>query len=86
MDKISESAPSEPGDDDLSVTDLELPHIPPARVQRRGKAPPIDAFTGENPELTVDDWLPSLKRTATWNKWSESETVLQLAGHLRSRA
>ena len=63
-DKSSESTPSEPsepGYDDLSVADLELPHTPPARVQRRGKAPPINAFTGENPELTMDDWLPSLK-------------------------
>ena len=64
-DKSSESAPSEPSDpghDDLFMADLELPHAPPVRVQRRGKAPPINAFTGENPELTMDDWLPSLKR------------------------
>ena len=65
-DKSSESTPSEPsesGRDDLSVADLELPHIPPATrsVQRRGKALPINAFTGENPELTMGDWLPSLK-------------------------
>ena len=26
---------------------------------RRGKAPPMDAFTGENPEVRLDDWLPS---------------------------
>ena len=36
-------------------------HVLPMRVQRWGKAPPIDAFTGENPELTMDDWLPSFK-------------------------
>jgi hypothetical protein len=34
----------------------------------------------------MDDWLPFLKRAATWNEWGESETLLQLAGHLRGRA
>ena len=28
---------------------------------RRGKAPPIEYFTGENPEVTFDEWLPSLQ-------------------------
>ena len=58
-DKSSESTPSEPGHDDLSVADLELPHVPPVGVQRRGRALPIDALRGENPELTMDDCLPS---------------------------
>ena len=53
---------------------------------RRGKAPPVDAFTGEEPEIRLDDWLPSLKRAATWNEWMEGELLLQLAGHLRGRA
>ena len=25
----------------------------------RGKAPPISEFTGEDPDCTLDDWLPS---------------------------
>ena len=54
--------------------------------QRRGKAPPVDPFTGENPELRFEDWLPSLKRASTWNEWTEEELLLQLAGHLRGRA
>jgi len=55
-------------------------------VQRRGKAPPIDPFTGENPEIRLDDWLPTLERASVWNGWSEEETLLQLAGYLRNRA
>lgn len=50
------------------------------------KAPPIDPFTGENPELRLVDWLPSLRRAAQWNRWSKEEELMQLAGHLRGRA
>ena len=39
-------------------------------VQRRGKAPPIDSFTGENAEICFDDWIPTLERAATWNNWT----------------
>ena len=56
------------------------------RGQRKGKAPPVDAFDGEKPEITFQDWLPTLQRAATWNGWTEAETLLQLAGHLRGRA
>ena len=49
----------------------------------RGKAPPIDAFDGESLEVKFDDWYPMLQRAATWNGWSEQETLIQLAGHLR---
>ena len=56
------------------------------RRSRRGKAHPVDPFTGENPEVRLDDWLPSLLRASTWNEWTEDELLLQLAGHLRGRA
>ena len=56
------------------------------KKSRRGKAPPVDPFTGEDPEIRLDDWLPSLERAATWNEWTEEEHLLQLAGHLRGRA
>ena len=36
----------------------------------RGKAPPVSEFTGENPDCTLDDWLPSLERASAWNSWS----------------
>ena len=53
---------------------------------RRGKAPPVDPFMGEDLEVRLDEWLPSLERTCVWNEWSEEELLLQLAGHLRGRA
>ena len=52
---------------------------------RRGRAPPIDQFTGEDPEVSLDDWLPALSRASCWNGWSEEE-LIQLAGHLKGRA
>lgn len=54
---------------------------------RRGKAPPVDAYTGEDPEaVRLEVWLPTLERAATWNGWTDEERLLQLAGHLRGRA
>ena len=55
-------------------------------VQRKGKAPPIDQFTGENPEIRFEDWLPSLTRASKWNRWTPEEDLIQLAGYLRGRA
>ena len=52
----------------------------------RGKAPPVDSFVGESPDILFDDWYPALQRAAEWNGWSRSETLIQLAGHLRGRA
>ena len=53
---------------------------------RRGKAPPVDGFTGTDPECCLEDWLPTLKRAANWNGWRDSDLLLQLAGHLKGRA
>ena len=53
---------------------------------RHGKAPPIDPFCGNDPEVRLDDWLLTLERAAVWNNWSEEEHLLQLAGRLRGRA
>ena len=53
---------------------------------RRGKAPPVSEFTGDYPECTLEDWLPSLERAIVWNAWTEEEQIIQLAGHLKSRA
>lgn len=50
---------------------------------RRGKAPPVDSFSAENPETQFEDWLPTLRRAADWNGWSDEESLIQLAGHLR---
>ena len=63
---------------------------PPATgggTPRRGKAPPVDPYTGEDPEANrFEDWLPTLERASTWNGWSDEECLMQLAGHLHSRA
>ena len=37
-------------------------------------------------EMRFDDWIPTLERAAAWNNWSEEEKLMQLAGHLRSKA
>ena len=58
------------------------PHVAPAR---RGKAPPVDSFRGEDADVHFEDWLPTLQRAATWNKLSEEELLMQLAGHMRGR-
>ena len=44
------------------------------------------AYTGSDPELRFEDWLPALERTAKWNNWSGEEKLMQLAGHLRGKA
>ena len=53
---------------------------------RRGKAPPIDTFTGEDAESRLDDWLPTLQRVADWSGWTPDDLLIQLAGHLKGRA
>ena len=52
---------------------------------RRGKAPPVQPFTGEDPECPLDDWLPTLQRAAEWNGCGGDDLLLQLAGHLKGR-
>ena len=58
----------------------------PGRVVHRGKAPPVDAFTGEEAELRLEDWLPTLERASSWNGWTQEELLMQFAGYLRGRA
>jgi hypothetical protein len=55
------------------------------RTSCRGRAPPVDQFDGES-DILFEDWMPGLLRAAEWNDWSEHETLIQLAGHLRGRA
>ena len=67
-----------------SVVPVPVGVSPP--IARRGKAPPVDSFTGEEEELHFEDWLPTFRRASIWNGWSENDSLLQLAGHLRGRA
>ena len=55
------------------------------RGRCHGKAPPVDPFTGDDPEIRFDDWLPTLTRASYWNEWSPEENLLHLAGHLRGQ-
>ena len=41
---------------------------------------------GEDLEVRLDKWLPSLGRASAWNGWQEDELLLQLAGHLLGQA
>ncbi len=51
----------------------------------RGRAPPVDPFTSEDPETQLDDWLPALQRASKWNKWTKDELLIQLAaGHYKN--
>ena len=54
--------------------------------RKRGKAPPIEYFSAENPEILLDDWLPTVERAAKWNGWNEEEHLMQLEGHLKGKA
>ena len=56
------------------------------QASRRGKAPPIDPFNGEAQDIVFDDWVPALCHAAEWNEWTDDETLMQLAGHMRGRA
>ena len=53
---------------------------------QRGKAPPIDPFSAEGLDEQWDEWLPTFERAAEWNNWSDTECLLQLAGHLGGKA
>ena len=82
----------------LHPDDLSLPRESPTREHsdgetgeilpshRRGRAPPVEMFSGEDTENSLDDWLPALVRAAEWNRWTKPELLIQLAGHLKGRA
>ena len=55
-------------------------------ITRRGKAPPVEPYTGENPDILWEEWLPMFERAASWNGWTEQDKLLQLAGYLRGKA
>ena len=59
--------------------------VRPSVPVRVGNAPPVESYTGENPEVWWEDWLPTFERAARWNKWTDEEKVIQLAGHLRKK-
>ena len=72
--------PTDENDDADSISEPQI------RESGCGRAPPVDKFTGEDPSVRLDDWLPGLNRASRWNGWSAEEKLIQLAGHLRGRA
>ena len=80
--RLRRSSPS----DTSEIASIESGGPPVSSRVRRGKAPPVDPFTGEDPECRLDDWLPALRRSADWNGWTEGDLLIQLAGHLKGRA
>ena len=65
-----------------SMLDTELS----VHYTRHGKVPPIDSFRGNDPDVRLDNSLPTLEREALWNDWSDDDKLVQLAGHLRGKA
>lgn len=80
---------SKPGGDSSStsppIADAP-PTDPPDGRRCQGRAPPIEFFTGEDPSILLDDWLPCLERAATWNEWTVDDKLMQLPGYLKGRA
>ena len=54
-------------------------------IARRRKAPPVEPYTGENPDILWEEWLPMFERAASWNGWTEQDKLLQLAGNLHGK-
>ena len=79
------SSPERSGSGGSSPIIPEATTAPP-RCVRKGKAPPVEPFTGEDQAVKLEDWLPILKRASAWNGWSQEEQLLQFAGHLRGCA
>ena len=67
-------------------TSQTIQPAPRTAYHRKGKALPVDPYSGDDPLLQIEDWLPGLQRAADWYIWTEEEQCLQLAGHLHSRA
>ena len=71
-----------------SVAGVALHQQSSHTLQESGQSAPgkSSTITGDDPVITLDDWLPSLERATTWNGWSMSEELMKLPGYLRGRA
>ena len=70
----------------IDETPVDTHYTHASGLIRRGKAPPVNEFSGEDPDILLEDWLPSIERASEWNGWSEEDRMIQLAGHLKGRA
>jgi len=66
VDSVQEHSPSFPEASTTAATSV-----------RRGKAPPVDPYSGENPDVLWEEWLLIFNRAASWNGWTESDKLLQ---------
>lgn len=68
----------------LSIHSVSDPAVSlSSRECRKGRVSPIDKFSGESPEVRLDDWLLSLQRAVSLNTSTEEERLIQLEGHLK---
>ena len=44
---------------------------------------PVEPYTGKDPGIPWEEWIPMFEKAASWNGWTEQERLLQLAGYLR---
>ena len=51
-----------------------------------GKGSYVDEFIAEDSRTRFDDWIATLECAASWKGWTEDESLMQLAGHLRGQA
>ena len=81
--KLQELSVRSPGHHSRSDLNLSFHPEPETIVRRKGEAPPVEPFTGEDTIIHLDDWMTF---TESSNVESVKEILLQLAGHLRGRA
>jgi len=63
--------PSSSDDDTMFIPERHtVTEKPKVKDSRRGRAPPVDLFTGEDPLVQLDDWLPGLNLASRWNSWT----------------
>ena len=62
--KLQELSVRSPGHHSRSDLNLFFYPEPETIVGRKGKAPPVEPFTGEDTDTHLDDWIPSLQRAA----------------------
>ena len=43
------------------------------KLDKKGKAPPEEAFTGNKADQLWDDWLPTLESSGSWYGQEENE-------------
>jgi len=61
------------------------PATPTLPKARKWRSTLVELFTGEEIEVHLVDWLPSLHRASQCNGWLGEEQVIRLTGYLKER-